>query len=95
MNSARQEVNRNINDFRNVHNNRSERNVDYYSSNNYFSRLTKVDFPKFRGEELASWLYKVEQFFHLDRTPDMTKSSLAAVHFEDKALQWYYTFMQQ
>lgn len=71
------------------------RNNDYYTGNNFFSRLTKVDFPKFGGDNLRSWLYKVEQFFLLDHTPDFTKTQLASVYLEDRAQQWYYTYVQQ
>lgn len=60
----------------------------------YSSRLTKVEFPKFGGDDLNSWLYRVEQFFELDKVPDETKTRLAAIHLEDKALQWHQSFMK-
>ncbi|GKC59522.1 putative mitochondrial protein, partial [Tanacetum coccineum] len=31
-----------------------------------FSRLSKLEFPKFYGEDVKGWMYKVEQFFTVD-----------------------------
>ena len=33
---------------------------------NNFSRLSRINFPKFEGEDVQGWLYKCEQFFELD-----------------------------
>ena len=30
---------------------------------NNYSRLSRIDFPKFEGEDAQGWLYKCEQFF--------------------------------
>ncbi|XP_022042420.1 uncharacterized protein LOC110945092 [Helianthus annuus] len=62
---------------------------------NFAARLTKIEFPRFKGDDLTSWLFKVEQFFQLDRVSDETKVRLAAIHFEEKALQWYQSFTGQ
>ncbi|KAJ0847270.1 hypothetical protein HanRHA438_Chr15g0734311 [Helianthus annuus] len=53
---------------------------------NYTTRLTKIEFPRFKGDELTSWLFKGEEFFQLDRVTNATKVRLAAIHFEDKTL---------
>ncbi|KVI11861.1 Retrotransposon gag protein [Cynara cardunculus var. scolymus] len=37
------------------------------------SRLTKIDFAHFSGDDLKAWLYKVDQFFQLDMVKDNTK----------------------
>lgn len=34
------------------------------------TRLAKLDFPRCNGDRVKDWLFKVEQFFSLDRTPD-------------------------
>ncbi|XP_021740124.1 uncharacterized protein LOC110706513 [Chenopodium quinoa] len=52
----------------------------------YSSRLTKINFPKFDGDDLKSWLYKCNQFFDLDGISDENKISLAAIHLEGIAL---------
>ena len=33
---------------------------------NVFSRLSRIDFPKFEGDDVQGWLYKCEQFFEID-----------------------------
>ncbi|KAJ0937126.1 putative retrotransposon gag domain-containing protein [Helianthus annuus] len=62
---------------------------------NFAARLTKIEFPRFKGDDLTSWLFKVEQFFQLDKVSDATKVRLAAIHFEEKALQWYQSLTSQ
>lgn len=61
----------------------------------YAARITKVDFPKFDGTDLRSWLFKCNQFFQLDETTDAQKVRLAAIHLEGKALMWHQTYMQR
>lgn len=39
----------------------------------FSARMTKVDFPKFDGTDLRSWLFKCNQFFQLDGTADQQK----------------------
>ncbi|GKF88583.1 hypothetical protein Tco_0259460, partial [Tanacetum coccineum] len=34
--------------------------------NSRFSRLGKMEFPKFHGEDLKGWMFKVKQFFAID-----------------------------
>nr|GEY49595.1 Gag-Pol polyprotein [Tanacetum cinerariifolium] len=43
------------------------------SSNSRFSRMSKLEFPKFSGEDVKGWMFKVKQFFTIDN-----------VHEEDK-----------
>lgn len=63
-----------------------------YNSNN--SRLTKMEFPKFNGENIEGWLCRVEHFFAIDFTPDNLKVRYAIVHLEDIALLWHQSFVQ-
>ncbi|PWA53707.1 Retrotransposon gag protein [Artemisia annua] len=48
--------------------------------NQYSSRLTKTEFPRFDGEYLKPWLYKVEQFFQLDQVKENVKVPLETIH---------------
>lgn len=57
--------------------------------------MTKVEFPKFWGDDLKSWLYKCEQFFMLDNVGDEARVKLAAIHLEGKALQWHQAYLRQ
>lgn len=60
----------------------------------YYTRLTKIDFPKFWGDEIKSWLFRVEQFFLTDVVEESMKVRLAALHPEGKALQWHQAYVK-
>lgn len=61
----------------------------------YSASLTKIDFPRFDGNDLKSWLYKCVQFFELDGVVDPDKVKLAAIHLEGKALLWHQTYIKR
>ena len=85
-------------DSANSHNNGEREHINSESHNrypNFAARMTKVDFPKFDGTELRSWLYRCNQFFQLDEVTDSQKVRLAAIHLEAKALLWHQTYMQR
>lgn len=52
----------------------------------YSARISKVEFPCFDGKNVRDWLYKCDQFFLLDDTPDSSKVRLASIHLEGLAL---------
>ncbi|GKB03552.1 retrotransposon-related protein [Tanacetum coccineum] len=56
---------------------------------NQFSRLAKVEFPKFHGEDVLGWIFKCDQFFLIDNTPEEEKVKIVSVHLFDKALLWH------
>ncbi|KAJ0920389.1 putative nucleotidyltransferase, Ribonuclease H [Helianthus annuus] len=58
------------------------------------NRLTKIEFPKFNGDDVEGWLYKCDHFFSIDETPERYKVRYAAVHMEGRALQWHQGFMK-
>ena len=60
----------------------------------YSTRLTKIEFPKFNGEGLKSWLYKCNQFFELDNVNDPQRVKLAAIHLEGRALLWHQNYVK-
>ena len=76
----------------NLVNNRPESSNSGYNSNN--NRLTKLDFPKFNGDNIEGWLCRVEHFFAIDSTPEHLKVRYAIVHLEDIALLWHQSFVQ-
>uniref|UniRef100_A0A803MT80 Integrase catalytic domain-containing protein n=1 Tax=Chenopodium quinoa TaxID=63459 RepID=A0A803MT80_CHEQI len=61
----------------------------------YSARLTKVEFPKFNGLDLKSWIFKCKKFFNLDSVKDPDRVKRAAIHLEDKALLWHQTYIQR
>nr|GEX23289.1 hypothetical protein [Tanacetum cinerariifolium] len=50
-----------------------------------FTRMTKIEFSKFGGEDVRGWLYKCEQFFEIDHVSDPHKVQLASIHLYDTA----------
>ena len=53
------------------------------------TRFSRLDFPRFDEDNPTGWIYKVEQFFHYQRTNDNEKVLLASFHLQDDALEWY------
>ena len=49
----------------------------------------KLDFPRFSGEEPASWVYKANQYFRYYSTPIGEKLMVASFHMEGEALIWF------
>lgn len=53
------------------------------------SQITRIDFPKYSGEEEPSeWVFNTEQFFHYHHTPD-EKVLLASFHLTKITSQWF------
>nr|DAD38797.1 TPA_asm: hypothetical protein HUJ06_013119 [Nelumbo nucifera] len=73
---------------------RSNHADDHSTDSSFSTRLTKVDFPKFIGENVKGWLYKCDQFFSLDNTSPTVKVKLAAIHLEGKTLQWHHALIK-
>ncbi|GJV76968.1 retrotransposon-related protein [Tanacetum coccineum] len=59
-----------------------------------FTRMTKIEFPKFGGEDVRGWLYKCEQFFEIDQVSDSHKVQLASIHLYDTASLWHRQFVK-
>ncbi|GKD58214.1 reverse transcriptase [Tanacetum coccineum] len=58
-----------------------------------FGRLEKVEFPKFQGDDVRGWVFKCDQFFLIDNTPNEEKVKIVSVHLYDKALLWHRQFI--
>lgn len=69
-------------------------NGGFQGGNHNFSRFSKVEFPKFAGEDVLGWIYKCENFFDIDATTETTKVKIASFHLEGKALLWHQSFMK-
>ena len=55
---------------------------------------TKLEVPRFAGDDVEEWLFKIEQFFVLDRTAEQSKVSLVALYLEGSALHWHKSFIK-
>ncbi|KAJ0615751.1 putative retrotransposon gag domain-containing protein [Helianthus annuus] len=49
----------------------------------------KLLFPRFRGDDLAGWLYQAEKYFEFQHVEDGDKEHLASFHLDGIALQWH------
>lgn len=65
------------------------------AQNHFATRISKVDFPIFDGSNVREWLYKCDQFFALDPTPEANRVRLASIHLDGLALQWHLNYMKQ
>ena len=59
------------------------------SSTMAMSRPVRLEFPRFSGEDPASWVYKANQYFKYYNTPIAEKLMLASFHMESEALRGY------
>jgi len=58
-------------------------------SNHSLSRLPRIDFPRFEGDDVQGWVYKCEQFFDLDAIGDNRRVKIASIHLTGRALIWH------
>ncbi|GJZ95232.1 gypsy/ty3 retroelement polyprotein [Tanacetum coccineum] len=59
-----------------------------------FTRMTKVEFPKFSGDDVKGWIFRCEQLFSIDEIPENQKVKLISVHLFDTALLWHRQFIR-
>jgi len=64
------------------------------NSNQPLSRLSRVEFTRFYGEDVVGWIYKCEQFFEIDQTVECMQVKIASIHLSGKALLWHQSFMK-
>ena len=53
------------------------------------ARVSRLDFPRFDGEDPTGWIYIADQFFQYQGTAAREKVLLAYFHLKEEALQWY------
>ena len=59
-----------------------------------FSRMGKLEFPKFHGDDVQGWLFRVKQFFDVDNVHEEDKIKMVSIHLYDKALAWHLQFLK-
>jgi hypothetical protein len=60
-----------------------------------FSKVAKLNFPKYDGtEDPTCWVCRAEQFFEFQNTAEEDKVMLAAYHLEGEAQLWYQLFKE-
>ena len=53
------------------------------------TRLAKLEFPHYAGDDRTEWFNQVTQYFEYQETTDEQKVVLASYHLEGKANQWW------
>ncbi|GJU70325.1 hypothetical protein Tco_1256584 [Tanacetum coccineum] len=56
--------------------------------------MTKVDIPKFSGDDVKGWIFRCEQLFSIDEIPKIQKVKLIYVNLFDNALLWHRRFIK-
>ena len=64
----------------------------FSASNNFCG--TKIEFPRFNGDDPSGWIHKEEQYFNMHNTFDVTKVPFSSFHLEHEALQWFYWYIK-
>ncbi|OMO90078.1 Retrotransposon gag protein [Corchorus olitorius] len=59
-----------------------------------FTKHSKLQCPRFNGEDFLGWKIKIDQFFEADETEERNKVRIAMMHFDGRALQWHQRFMK-
>ncbi|KAF3618461.1 hypothetical protein FXO38_33407 [Capsicum annuum] len=63
-------------------------------SHNPGTRYSRVEFPRFGGEDLRGWVYHCEQFFEYDGTIEDMMVKIASINLKGRALQWHQTMLK-
>lgn len=66
--------------------------IPQFQTNLVQTRYARIDFPHFSGEDPTGWIYKCEWFFEFNHIEEASKVRLAAMHLDDRAIQWFQWF---
>ena len=55
----------------------------------FSSKLAKLEFPIYSGNDPTEWFNRVDQFFEYQSTIEAQKVSLASFHLQGEANQWW------
>lgn len=59
-------------------------------SGTYHHSVPRLDFPRFDGSNPRTWLLKCQNYFKIARDiPEQDRVTMAGLHFEGKAAQWF------
>lgn len=57
-------------------------------------RFSRIDFPKFNGDDVVGWIYRCNHFFKVESVLENVKLDLVTIHVEGDALLCHQFFMQ-
>ncbi|XP_026398743.1 uncharacterized protein LOC113294565 [Papaver somniferum] len=64
------------------------------SQSGKFSRHSKIDFPRFDGNNPRGWIRKCERYFQLNMVVDTHKVDLASIHLDGRADSWFLDYQE-
>ncbi|KAK2978990.1 hypothetical protein RJ640_029958 [Escallonia rubra] len=64
------------------------------TNGNLFSKLPKLEFPKFRGEDSYGWVRKAKHFFEFNPVEERNKVNFASIHFEGQTEYWFGAYIK-
>lgn len=56
--------------------------------------MSKLEFPKFYGDDVQGWMYRIKQLFSIDEVHDGDKIKIVSIHLHDRALVWHLQFLK-
>ncbi|GJS88835.1 hypothetical protein Tco_0771471 [Tanacetum coccineum] len=59
-----------------------------------FSRMNKLEFLKFHGDDVQGWMFRAKQFFSIDNVQEDDKIKIVLIHMYDRTLAWNLQFMR-
>ncbi|KAK2987101.1 hypothetical protein RJ640_011812, partial [Escallonia rubra] len=72
----------------------SHREFHQVTNGNLFTKLPKIEFPRFSGEDSYGWVRKAERYFEFNPMDANLKVNFASVHFEGQAEYWFSTYIK-
>ncbi|GKA25121.1 hypothetical protein Tco_0711154 [Tanacetum coccineum] len=66
-----------------------------HTHNTQYERMTKIEFLKFKGEDVKGWVYRCKHFFKIDGIEEDMKVELASMHLYDQALVWHQQYVKK
>ncbi|KAJ0622270.1 putative retrotransposon gag domain-containing protein [Helianthus annuus] len=73
--------------------NNNNNHIQMHHHDQRLSRIGRLDFPKFNGDDVDGWIYKCNHFFLFDKTPENMKIQFAVINLEGVALKWHQGYL--
>ena len=62
---------------------------DAKETNHRYCKHSRLECPKFEGDDFDGWLMKLEQYFEVEKIPDENKVRTVLMQLEGRALHWH------
>ncbi|MBA0877176.1 hypothetical protein Goshw_026752 [Gossypium schwendimanii] len=59
------------------------------------TKTSRLECPKFDGDDFRGWWTKLEQYFEAEGIPDGSKVRMAMLNLEGRALEWHHFYSQR